>query len=68
MNRVALLRRKAAFCLRLSQFCTDQPVSRHLSFLAARYHERLRAELGVPADDEQSEAETGSPWSQVARH
>ena len=51
METTARLRRQAEFCLRLSHLCSDQPVSGHLSFLAARYHEAaLRAEFGVPVD------------------
>jgi hypothetical protein len=51
MSDTAHLRRQAALCLRLVQFCPDRPVSRHLSFLAAHYHEvALRAEFGMPAD------------------
>ena len=51
MDKTARLRRQAEFCLRLSQLCSDEPVSRHLSFLAAHYHEvALRAEFGVSAD------------------
>jgi len=48
MDKTARLRRQAEFCLRLSQFCSDQPISRHLSGLAASYHEAaLRAEFAV---------------------
>jgi hypothetical protein len=51
MDYTAHLRRQAEFCLRLSQSCSDQPISRHLGFLAARYHETaLRAEFGVLLD------------------
>jgi len=47
MDKSALLRRQAEFCLRLSQFSADQPVSTHLALLAARYHETaLRTEFG----------------------
>lgn len=50
MDYTAHLRRQAEFCLRLSQSCSDQPISRHLNFLAARYHEAaLRAEFGLAA-------------------
>jgi hypothetical protein len=48
MDKTAHLRRQAEFCLRLSQFCCDQPMSRHLSGLAASYHEAaLRTEFAV---------------------
>ena len=61
MESTARLRLQAEFCLRLSHLCSDQPVSGHLSFLAARYHEAaLRAEFGVPAtgaDDDQTQME-----------
>ena len=51
MDKTALLRRQAEFCLRLSHLCSDEPVSRHLDALAARYHEEaLRAEFNA-ADD-----------------
>jgi hypothetical protein len=48
MDKTIHLRRQAEFCLRLSQLCSDQPISRHLSGLAASYHEAaLRAEFAV---------------------
>ena len=51
MSGIIHLRRQAELCLRLSQLCSDEPVSRHLSFLAAHYHEAaLRAEFGMSAD------------------
>jgi hypothetical protein len=51
MDKAGLLRRQAEFCLRLSHLCSDEPVSRHLDALAARYHEEaLRAEFSVPDD------------------
>jgi hypothetical protein len=51
MDNTVQLRRQAEFCLRLSQMCSDEPVSQHLNSLAARYHEAaLRAEFDVPED------------------
>ena len=42
--------------LRLAQLCSDQPLLRHLNFLAARYHETaLRTEFGVAQDVEAAE-------------
>ena len=60
MSETVHLRRQAEFCLRLLQLCSGEPVSRHLSFLSAQYHEiALRAEFGVPScvDDEAAEAQ-----------
>jgi hypothetical protein len=70
MNKSALLRRQAEFCLRLSQFSSDQPMSRHLAFLAARYHETaLLAEFGVPADDgKQNDADINPIGSPLPLH
>jgi len=64
MDNTARLRRQAEFCLRLSQFCSDQPMSQHLSFLAARYHEKaLQAEFGVPAHSRaQDQDQSGLVW------
>ena len=51
-----LLRRQAELCLRLAQLCSDQPLLRHLNFLAAHYHETaLRTEFGVAQDVEAAE-------------
>ena len=45
METTAYLRRQAAFCLRLSELCSDRPIADHLRFKAADYHQRaLRAE------------------------
>jgi hypothetical protein len=73
MENTARLRRQAEFCLRLSQYCPDQPMSRHLSFLAARYHETaLQVEFGVPAhgsaqDQDQDQARSfGSEFAASA--
>jgi len=61
MANTARLRHQAAFCLRLSELCSDQPLSRHLSFLGARYHEAaLRVEFGCEGDDAEIDAD-GSP-------
>jgi hypothetical protein len=40
MENTAYLRRQAAFCLWLSQFCHDEPVAEHLRIMAAGFHER----------------------------
>jgi hypothetical protein len=46
MENVAYLRRQAAFCLRLSQFCQDDPFAERLRTMAAGLHERaLTAEF-----------------------
>jgi hypothetical protein len=59
MDKTGLLRRQAEFCLRLSTLCSDEPFSRHLNALAARYHEEaLRAEFDVPDDDREQAAAT----------
>jgi len=51
MEKTALLRRQAAFCLRLSDFCSDTVFANHLRFRAADYHQRaLRAEFDLAHD------------------
>jgi hypothetical protein len=46
METTDYLRRQAAFCLRLSELCSDKPIADHLRFKAADYHQRaLRAEF-----------------------
>jgi hypothetical protein len=51
MENSAYLRRQAAFCLRLSEFCSDPPVAAHLRVKAAQFHERaLRAEFAAEFD------------------
>jgi hypothetical protein len=56
MNSTDCLRRQAELCLRLAELCSDQPLLRHLNFLAARYHETaLRTEFGVAQDVEAAE-------------
>ena len=53
MYNTACLRSQAELCLRLAQHCSDQPMSRHLDVLAARYHEAaLRTEFGMPPDND----------------
>jgi hypothetical protein len=67
MHETAHLRRQAGLCLRLVQFCPDQPVSRHLSFLAAHYHEvALRAEFGMSADHHAPNGFVGRAGSSAA--
>ena len=47
----AYLRRQALFCLRLSQFCPDDPLAGHLTRKAAQYHEKaLRTEFEAELD------------------
>jgi hypothetical protein len=51
MENTAYLRRQAALCLRLSEFCSDPPISEHFRFMAAGFHERaLRAEFATELD------------------
>ena len=48
METTSYLRRQAAFCLRLSDFCDDELVANHLRSKAADYHQRaLRAEFDL---------------------
>jgi hypothetical protein len=56
METTTSLRRQAAFCLRLSEFCCDEVLANHLQFKAAEYHQRaLRSEF-----DLRHEAPSGS--------
>jgi hypothetical protein len=51
MENTPSLRRQAAFCLRLSEFCSDELLANHLRFKAAEYHQRaLRLEFKLPHD------------------
>jgi hypothetical protein len=51
MENTPSLRRQAAFCLRLSEFCCDELLANHLKFKAADYHQRaLRSEFNLPHD------------------
>jgi len=53
METTSYLRRQAAFFLRLSEFCCDQPTADRLRFTAADYHQRaLRSEFDLRHDDE----------------
>ena len=66
LETTSYFRRQAAFCLRLSEFCSDQLVANHLRFKAADYHQRaLTAEfdLGHPTA-------AGDAWSacSIVRH
>ena len=48
METTASLRRRAAFCLRLSEFCCDEVLANHLQVKAAEYHQRaLRSEFDL---------------------
>jgi hypothetical protein len=48
METTASLRRQAAFCLRLSEFCSDEVLANHLQSKAAEYHQRaLRSEFDL---------------------
>ena len=69
MDNTACLRRQAELCMRWAQLCSDQPFSRHLSFLAARYHEAaLRTEFGVPQDDDAQDGAEDDARPRVLRH
>jgi len=63
MENSGYLRRQAAFCLRLSQFCSDPPIATHLRFQAAQFHERaLKIEFAAdsePDDRRPADAEPG---------
>jgi hypothetical protein len=51
METSSYLRRQAAFYLRLSEFCPDDPIADHLRFKAADYHQRaLRSEFNIGYD------------------
>ena len=59
METSSYLRRQAAFCLRLSDFCSDELVADHLRSKAADYHLRaLRAEFDLRHD-----TALGDAWS-----
>jgi hypothetical protein len=56
------LRRQAAFCLRLSEFCSDELVANRLRSQAADYHQRaLWAEFDVADEAVASDRRSGSP-------
>ena len=51
------LRRQAAFCLRLSDFCADEVIANHLRSQAAEYHQRaLWAEFHLRDDADADDA------------
>jgi len=61
MESTSYLRRQAAFCLRLSDFCGDELIADHLRSKAADYHQRaLRAEFDLRYDV------PGDGWSTCA--
>jgi hypothetical protein len=63
MDKTGYLRRQAEFCLRLSHLCSDEPVSRHLNALAARYHEEaLLAEFHTLQDDDDNAPAPVANW------
>ena len=72
METPSCLRRQAAFCLRLSDFCSDELVANHLRSQAADYHQRaLWAELDVQHDGAAIACPFGSggaPHSIIAVH
>ena len=69
MDSTACLRRQAELCLRWAQLCPDQPLSQHLSYLAARYHEvALRTEFGVLRDDDARNGTEDESRPRVLRH
>jgi hypothetical protein len=46
MEHTAYLRRQAEFCLNLSRFSSDRPLTEHLQSMAAEFHAKaLRAEF-----------------------
>jgi hypothetical protein len=48
METASYLRRQAAFYLRLSEFCSEEPIADQLRFHAADCHQRaLRAEFDL---------------------
>jgi hypothetical protein len=54
MESTAYLRRQALFCLRLSQFCPDDPLAGLLTRKAAQYHEKaLRTEFEAELDPDE---------------
>jgi hypothetical protein len=64
METTALLRRQAAFCLRLSDFCSDGLMADHLRSKAAEYHHRaLQAEFDLPHD-----VAGANTWPGAVRH
>jgi hypothetical protein len=66
METTTSLRRHAAFCLRLSEFCSDEVLANHLWFKAAEYHQRaLRFEFDLRHDEILGTACVASP---IVRH
>jgi len=46
MEHTAYLRRQAEFCLNLSRFSSDRPLTEHLQSMAAEFHAKaLKAEF-----------------------
>ena len=66
MEMTAYFRRQAAFCLRLSDFCSDSHMADHLRFKAAEYHQQaLRAEFDLCHDEA---ADDAAPARPTVRH
>jgi hypothetical protein len=66
METTSYLRRQAAFCLRLSDFCSDEQIADHLRCKAADYHQRaLRAEFDLRYVAAADDARPGRP---ILRH
>jgi len=56
MENTSDLRRRAALCLRLSDFCSDPLLADYLRFKAADYHQKaVQAELDDFLSDEPGE-------------
>jgi hypothetical protein len=63
MENTAYLRRQAALCLRLSQFCSGPPVAEYLN-KAAEFHEKaIRAEFEAELEPDEHDCVQGDPWS-----
>ena len=66
METTSHLRRQAAFCLRLSDFCSDAVLANHLRFQAADYHQRaLRAEFDLAHDTASHHAQSNDNRSTI---
>jgi len=66
METTAYFRRQAAFCLRLSDFCSDAQMADHLRFKAAEYHQQaLRGEFDLRHD---AAADDAAPARPIVRH
>ena len=66
METTSFFRRQAAFCLRLSDFCSDELIANHLRSQAADYHQRaLWAEYNLRDD---ADADDALPAARMLRH